>query len=77
MKDRPMVACAAEDDPSRGSPAEVSGDAKRGVASWLPRCSGCGRWIAPPGGAAFGEGRTWCEPCAVRIDLSRGEGRTR
>lgn len=51
-------------------------DARRS-SDWLPRCSRCGRWIKPPGGAAFGNGQTWCEDCAVEIDLARGGGRTR
>jgi hypothetical protein len=50
-------------------------DARR-PPTWPPRCSRCGRWIKPPGGAAFGNGKTWCEPCAVDVDLARGEGRT-
>ncbi len=48
----------------------------RKPSTWLPRCSRCGRWIAQPGGAAFGDGQTWCEGCAVEIDLARGEGRS-
>lgn len=47
--------------------------------SWrrLPRCSRCGRWIGSPGGAGFGDGKTYCEACAVRLDFERGDGRTR
>ncbi len=49
-------------------------DARR-PATWLPRCSRCARWIGPPGGSGFGDGKTLCSPCTDRIDLARGDGR--
>lgn len=63
------------DAPAAGS--EDRHDDRRRSSTWLPRCSRCGRWIAPPGGAGFGDGRTWCERCAVQLDLERGDGRPR
>jgi len=47
--------------------------------SWRgqPRCTRCGRWIGSPGGAGFGDGKTYCEACAVRLDFERGDGRLR
>jgi len=60
-----------------GGPPEAPPPDARRPSTWLPRCSGCGRWISAPGGAGFGDGQTWCEPCAVRVDRERGEGRSR
>jgi len=47
--------------------------------SWrrLPRCTRCGRWIGSPGGAGFGDGKSFCDPCAVRLDFERGDGSAR
>ena len=42
-----------------------------------PRCSRCGRFDSGPGGAGFGDGHWYCETCAVRLDLGRGDGSAR
>ena len=69
---------AARDPEREAAPLDPDArrDAQRSV-KWRPRCSGCGRWIALPGGAGFGNGKTWCERCAVRLDFDRGDGRAR
>jgi hypothetical protein len=77
MRDVTTVGEAVTDSADSGiAPGTPPPDARR-PSTWLPRCSGCGWWISPPGGAGFGDGKTWCEPCAVRLDLERGEGRPR
>jgi len=48
-------------------------------ASWRgqPRCTRCGRWVSSPGGAGFGDGKTFCDPCALHLDFERGDGSAR
>jgi hypothetical protein len=77
MRDVPTVDETITGSPAPGGRAETPPPDVRRPSTWLPRCSCCGHWIAPPGGAGFGDGKTWCEPCAVRVDLERGEGRPR
>lgn len=38
----------------------------RHPSRWLPRCTRCGQWIAPPGGEGYGRGEIWCGPCVLR-----------
>ncbi len=40
------------------------------------RCSRCGQFESGPGGAGFGDGKTFCDRCAVQLDFQRGDGRT-
>jgi hypothetical protein len=49
----------ASEDAVRRNPA-------RAAWRWLPRCTRCGRWIAPPGGEGFGGGEVWCGSCVLR-----------
>jgi len=67
---------AARDDPDAANAvprAPALHDSWRGQ----PRCARCGRWVSSPGGAGFGDGQTFCDRCAVRLDFERGDGRTR
>jgi len=72
---------ATADRPIRGehdsAQAERHAASRRDAWSGQPRCTRCGRWIGSPGGAGFGDGQTFCDPCAVRLDFERGDGRTR
>ena len=51
-------------------------DARR-RANARPRCTKCGRFDTGPGGSGFGGGEWWCEACALRADLERGDGSAR
>jgi hypothetical protein len=71
-----VVAAPADDDGHeiRDSVARRR-DARR-RSNQRPRCSRCGQFDSGPGGAGFGDGKTFCEACAVRLDFERGDGRT-
>lgn len=59
---------------ARVDPAAARGRAGRDAWRRQPRCTRCGRWLNGPGGAGFGNGHTFCDPCALRLDFERGEG---
>ena len=69
--------CAPSSDDGDGPDVDVRRRDARRVSNRRPRCSRCGRWIGSPGGAGFGDGKTFCDRCAVRLDFERGEGRLR
>jgi len=52
--------------PAGSDPADRPWQWNSHPSRWLPRCSRCGRWIAPPGGEGFGDGETWCAACVFR-----------
>lgn len=66
-----ICAPAADDD------HEFHDDTPRRRANARPRCSKCGRFDTGPGGSGFGDGESWCEICALRADLERGDGSAR
>lgn len=69
-------------DRAAGDENDVVDAARRPAAHrhawrWLPRCTRCGRWIAPPGGEGFGGGEVWCGPCVLRHLQRVASGATR
>ena len=69
------VVCAPADDGGHDvSDATARRRDARRLSNRRPRCTRCGRWVGSPGGAGFGDGKTFCDPCAVRLDFERGVG---
>jgi hypothetical protein len=69
------TACApADDDGHMISDATARSREARCRANARPRCTKCGRFDTGPGGAGFGDGHWYCDDCAVRLDLERGDG---
>jgi hypothetical protein len=71
------IACAPSSDDGDGPDAEARRRDARRRSNERPHCSRCGRFDSGPGGAGFGDGKTFCEACALRLDFERGDGRTR
>ncbi len=71
-----VCAPAADDDNETPDDATRRRETRR-HANARPRCSKCGRFDMGPGGAGFGDGEWYCETCAVRLDLERGDGSAR
>ena len=70
------VCAPASDDGDRPNAEARRKDARR-RSNQRPRCSRCGRFDSGPGGAGFGDGDWYCEACALRADLERGDGSAR
>jgi len=71
-----VCAPAADDDNETAGDTTRRREARR-HANARPRCSTCGRFDRGPGGAGFGNGRSYCDDCAVRLDFERGDGSAR
>lgn len=71
-----VCAPADDDDPKIPNGTARSREARR-CANARPRCTKCGRFDTGPGGAGFGDGHWYCDDCAVRLDLERGDGSAR
>ena len=76
--DRAPLDGASRGDGGRAAPDPVAGGREaRRRSKWRPRCSKCGRFERGSGGSGFGDGEWYCETCALRADLARGDGSTR
>ena len=69
--------CAPASDDGDGPDAEARRREASHRANARPHCTKCGRFDTRPGGAGFGNGRSYCDDCAVRLDFERGDGSAR
>lgn len=69
--------CAPSIDDSDGPDSAVRRRNARRRSNQRPRCSKCGRFERGSGGSGFGDGAWYCEACALRADLARGDGSAR
>ncbi len=69
--------CAPASDDGDGADAEARRRGAHRRSNQRLRCTECGQFISGPGGAGFGDGRSYCDDCAVRLDFERGDGSAR